>query len=71
MLCPHALKAFAEKFNVIKVGDDGITPVENFAGTTTDITLKISTHGDVQFMSWIKKFKAIYLYYPIGDPAYV
>ena len=26
--------------NVIKLHDDGITPIENFTGTTTDITLK-------------------------------
>ena len=28
----------AEKFNVIKVDYDGITPMEKFSGTTTDIT---------------------------------
>ena len=28
---------FAEQFNVLKVDDDGITPMEKFAGTTTEI----------------------------------
>ena len=39
MLCPYALKAFAEQLNVLKVDDDGITPMEKFSGTTTYITL--------------------------------
>ena len=51
MVCTHALKAFSEQLNVIKVDDDGITPMENFVGKTTDITLKITTHEVVQFMS--------------------
>ena len=40
MLYPYALKAFAEKLNDLKVDDGGITPMEKFSGTTTDITLK-------------------------------
>ena len=40
MVWPYAMKYFAEQWNVIKVGDDGITPMEKFAGTTTDITLR-------------------------------
>ena len=39
MLCPYALKAFPEQLNVPKADDDGITPMEKFSGTTTDITL--------------------------------
>ena len=41
MLWPYALKEFAETFNVIKVNDDGINPMGNFTGTTTDIYIKI------------------------------
>ena len=40
MLWPYALKYFAEQINELKVDGDGITPLENFAGTTTYITLK-------------------------------
>ena len=40
MLWPYQLKHFSEKLNYIKVDAYGTTPVENFAGTTTDITLK-------------------------------
>ena len=40
MLWKYALKDFAEKLNVLKVDDDVITPMENFSGTTTEITLK-------------------------------
>ena len=40
MLWPYSLKAFAEQFNVIKVDYDGITPIEKFSGTKTDLTLK-------------------------------
>ena len=40
MLCPYALKAFPEKLNELKVVSDGITPMEEFSGTTTDITLQ-------------------------------
>ena len=40
MLWAYALKDFSEKLNVLKVDDDGITPMEKFAGTTTDITIK-------------------------------
>ena len=40
MLWPYALKYFAEQLNELKVYNDGITPMENFAGTTADITLK-------------------------------
>ena len=62
MLYPYALKAFAQKLNLLKVNDDEITPMEKFSGTTTDIYLKITTHGDVQFISWMQDFQAIYLY---------
>ena len=40
MLRPYALKNFAEKLNEINMGDNRITPIENFSGTTTYITLK-------------------------------
>ena len=40
MLWPYALKAFAEQLNILKVDDNGITPMEKFEGTTTDIALK-------------------------------
>ena len=39
MLWTYALKAFSEQLNVLKVDDDGITPMEKFSGTTADITL--------------------------------
>ena len=61
ILWPYELKAFGEQLNVLKLDDNGITPMENFSVTTTDITIKITTHGYVQFMSWIKYSKAIYL----------
>ena len=31
------MKSFAEQFNLLKVVDDGITPMETFVGTTTCI----------------------------------
>ena len=34
------MKTFVENLNVLKVDDDGITPMVNFACTTTDITIK-------------------------------
>ena len=37
---PYKLKNFAEKLNVLKVDDYGITSMEKFAGTTTYISLK-------------------------------
>ena len=40
MLWQYALADFSEQFNVLKVDDDRITPMEKFEGTTTDITLK-------------------------------
>ena len=61
MFWAYALKYFTEQLNALKLDDDGITPMENFAGTTTYISLKTTTHGDVHFMSWIQDFKAIYL----------
>ena len=71
MLWKYALKDFAEKLNVLKVDDDVITPMENFSGTTTEITLKITTHGAVQFMSWIQGNKEIYMEYPSRNPAHM
>ena len=61
-------EAFAEQLNLFKVGGYGINPMEKFSGTTADITLKITTHGAVQFMSWIQYCRAIYMDYPIGNP---
>ena len=40
ILWPYSLKAFAEKLNDHKVDDYWITPMQRFAGTPTDITLK-------------------------------
>ena len=40
MLWTYALKYFSEKLNELKVDGDGITPMEKFSGTTTDINLK-------------------------------
>ena len=40
MLWAYELKAFAEKLNLIKVDDDGITLMEKFTGKTAYITLK-------------------------------
>ena len=40
MLRPYELKAFEEKNNVLNVEDYGITPMDKFVGTTTDISLK-------------------------------
>ena len=34
------MKAFSEQLNEIKVDDCGITPMEKFAGITTNITIK-------------------------------
>ena len=51
MLFSYPQKEFAEKLNELKVGDDGITPTENNYGTMKNITLKITTHGDFQFIS--------------------
>ena len=39
VLWPYALKFFSEKSSVLNVDDYGITPMEKFAGTTTDIYL--------------------------------
>ena len=39
MLCPYAIKTFVEQLDELKVDNDGITPMEKFSGTTTDITL--------------------------------
>ena len=61
MLWLYSLKSFVEQLNEIKVGDYGITSMENFTSTTTEITLKITTHGDVQVLTWMQYFKAIYL----------
>ena len=40
MLWTYALKAFLEQLNVLKVDDYYITPVEKFAGTTKENSLK-------------------------------
>ena len=40
MLRLYALKDFSEKNHVLKVDDCGITPIEKFSRTTTDISLK-------------------------------
>ena len=68
MLWPCALKYFAEQLNLIKVDNYGITHMEKFEGTATDITIKITTNGAVQFMSWVQYYKEIYMYYTSGNP---
>ena len=40
MILPYSLKDFSEKINELKVVDDGVTPMENFAGTKIYINLK-------------------------------
>ena len=40
MLWIYALKEFSEQLNSLKVDDDGVTPMQKFAGTETYITLK-------------------------------
>ena len=44
--------------NELNVDYDGINTMEKFASTTTDITLKIITHRDLQFMFWMQDCKA-------------
>ena len=41
--------------------DDGVTTTEKFTVTKTDITLKTTINGAVQFMSWVKYYKATQL----------
>ena len=59
MLWPYSLKAFAEQFNVINLDYDGITPMEKCSGQQHTLILKITTHGSIQFMSWMQYYKAI------------
>ena len=40
MLCTYELKVFEEQLNELKVYDYGITTMEEFADTTTYITLE-------------------------------
>ena len=40
MLWKYALNALSEQLNELKVGDDGVNPMERFTGETTYITLK-------------------------------
>ena len=40
MLRPYAMKDFTEQLNVLNVDDDGITTMEKFSGTTTEIIHK-------------------------------
>ena len=59
------------KLNVFKVYAGGITPMENFEGTTNDMTLKITTHGYIKFMYWIKYCNTIYMDYQSGNPSHM
>ena len=54
MLWPYALKEFSEQLNELKAVDDGITSMEKFSVTKNTLLLKATTHGNFQFMSWIK-----------------
>ena len=49
----------------------GLIPWRSFQAQQQTFILKTATHGDVQFMSWMKYFKAIYLDHPSGNPAHV
>ena len=59
MIWPYALKGFEEQLNVLKVDDDSITLMEKFTKKKAYITLKNTTNGAVQFMSWMKYYNAI------------
>ena len=65
-LCPYALKDFVEKWNKLNVYDDGITPMENFSDTKTDIIIKKTIYESIQFMSWMEGYKAKYMSLPSG-----
>ena len=54
----YKMKYFEEQMNELNVDYDGINTMEKFASTTTDITLKIITHRDLQFMFWMQDCKA-------------
>ena len=57
MLWPYVLKSFSEKLNELSVIDDGITPMDNFQAQKHTLHFKITAHGVVQFMSWMKDYK--------------
>ena len=57
ILWNYALKSFVEQLNVLKVGDYGITPTEKFVIKKQILILKITTHGAVQFMNYMKDCK--------------
>ena len=40
MLFPYVLKYFSEQLNELKVNDDGVTTMEKFADTTSEINPK-------------------------------
>ena len=46
--------------------DDGITPMENFSDTKTDIIIKKTIYESIQFMSWMEGYKAKYMSLPSG-----
>ena len=48
MLWIYALKDISGQLNNIRLDNNRVTTMVNFAGTKTDITLKIITHGVVQ-----------------------
>ena len=59
MLFPYSQKNFSEQFNEFIVDDYGIIIMEKFAETITDANIKITTHGAVQFMSWVQYWKVL------------
>ena len=48
-----------------------LTPWRGFNAQQQTFILKITTHGDVQFMSWVLDLREIYLDYPSGNPNHV
>ena len=48
-----------------------LLPWRIFQSQQQALLLKITTHGAVQFMSWMQYCKEIYMDYPSGNPAHV
>ena len=61
MLWTYGLKEFSKQLNVTKVEYDGINTCRSFQAQKQILLFKITTHGAVQFMSYIKYYKVIYL----------
>ena len=48
----------------------GLLPCRSFQEQQHTFLLKTITHGDIQFVSWMKYCKAIIMDYPSGNPAH-